>query len=671
MTKTKSTRWNKLCLPILVVSVLMVSNACSQSGQVRLSSPNGDLVLKVETVASGEVSVSGGQLAYSVTFKGKQLINRSALSLALQGQNPLGSNVQITKAETSEVDESYRLLFGKASSVHNDYNATRLYCQEPGEQGRKLIIEARAYDDAVAFRYVVPEQAALHDFRLTGERTEFRVAKDAITYSLVLPNFRSMYESEYIKLPISAFSNQGGVGSTVLIGLPVLMEVPGVAWMSITEADLRGYSSMYLVNPSRSWEGHWFVSTLAPQVEDTSVCVTGTLPLHSAWRIITVGEEPGRLIESNAMTNLSPPCALKDISWIQPGKSSWNWWSGSLGPDGKGTFTTATMKYYVDFAAQSGFEYMLIDAGWSMEGDVTKMNGTVDVPEVVRYAKAKNVRVWIWLHYRDAVRQMNQAFPLYAEWGVAGLKIDFIERDDQKGIEFYYTAAQKAAQYHLMLDIHGSTKPSGIGRTYPNLLSYEGVLGMEQSKAGCRDNPENQVTLPFTRMLAGPMDYTPGGFDNVTKTKFEPRMGQPMVMGTRAHDLAMYVVYETPFQMVSDHPDAYEGQTSFQFIKDVPVVWDETKVLNGLPGKYITIARRYGDQWFLGSMTNWASRQITIPLSFLGDGEYIAEIYSDASDANAFPKHVTIEKKTVNRTTSLTLDLASGGGCAIRFTLVQ
>ena len=287
--------------------------------------------------------------------------------------------------------------------------------------------------------------------------------------------------------------------------------------------------------------------------------------------------------------------------------------------------------------------------------DITKMNGTVDVPEIVKYAKEKNVKIWIWIHYNDAVKQMEEAFPLYKKWGIAGVKIDFIERDDQTGIDFYYKAAELGAKYHLMIDIHGSTKPSGINRTYPNLVGYEGVLGMEQSKAGSRDNPENRLTLPFTRMLTGAMDYTPGGFNNVRRDQFKSDdYEHPVVMGTRAQQLAMYV-----------------GQPSFQFIKDVPTTWDETKVLNGVPGEYITVARRNGDEWELGIMTNWTPRKFEIPLDFLADGNYTAEIYSDASDADKNPKHVTIEKKSVNNKSILNAWLAPGGGYAVRFVPVK
>jgi alpha-glucosidase len=648
---------------ILEIALLSALAAQAQTDPPVLKSPDGRLVLTFETVDKG-------QLAYSVAYRNKPLIERSSMTLNLQGQPPLGAEVKIVRATPAETDETYRLVTGKSSVVRNHFNALKLDLEEDGRTPRKLSVEARAYDDAIAFRYVIPDQSAMREFRLTSEATEFHLSKDATTYALLLPNFRTSYESEYVKLNASAFSGQNGLSAKLLIGLPFLTHVPGVAWAAITEADLRGNSSMYLVNTATKWGGHVFRSEIAPG-DDPDVAITGTLPHHTAWRVLLVGDEPGALIESNVITSLNPESEIKDTSWIHAGLTSWDWWSGSLNAEGKSAFTTETMKYYVDFAAKSGFPYMLVDAGWSPRDDIMKMNGRVDIPELVRYAAPKNVKIWIWMHYHAVDAQMEQAFPLFEKWGVAGLKIDFIERDDQRGIDFYYRAAREAALHHLMVDFHGATKPTGIERTFPNILGYEGVLGMEQSRAGARDNPMHRVMLPFTRMLAGPMDYTPGGFDNATEADFVPRAPHTMVMGTRAQQLAMYAVYQAAFQMVSDSPKAYQDQPAFDFIKHAPDTWDETKVLNGDPGEYITMARRSGQTWFLGSMTNWMPRDLDLPLSFLGEGRYTAEIYADAPDAAQYPKSTTILKKVVDRNSHLAARLAPGGGYAVRFVPLQ
>ncbi len=650
------------CLLLLLLSTAVKS----QGVTVRLLSPDNKIEINFQT-GQLDKKLSASQLFYTVSFKGKQLFKPSILNLDIKGAQPLGTDVRIINSKIIAADETYQLVLGKTSKVRDQYNALRLELQENTAPGRKLIIEARAYNDAVAFRYIAPQQEGQEGYELINENTEFHFSTDANTYAQVLPHYRSMYESEYLKLSVSAFSNQGGVKSSVLIGLPMLAEVPGVGWVAIAESELQGYSSMYLTNPSNGWSGHTMLSRLSPRLDSSGIAVKGKGSIRSAWRIIMIGDEPGRIIESNAVMNLSSPSAIANTDWIKGGKASWDWWSGSLGADGKPAFTTANMKYYVDFAAKSGLEYMLVDAGWS-DDDLTKMNGKVDIPELVKYAAAKNVKVWIWLYGGTVAKQMNEAFPLYEKWGVAGVKIDFVERDDQEGIEFYYATAKKAAEHHLMVDFHGCTKPFGLERTYPNVMNYEAVLGMEQSKGGTRDNPENHVMLPFTRMLTGPLDFTPGGFNNVTKEQFFARSDSPMVMGTRTHHLALYVVYQAQFEMVSDYPMAYEGQADFEFIKKVPVSWDEIKVLHGIPGEYVSIARRKGNDWYIGSITNWNARTMTIPLSFLGTGNYTAEIYSDAADAATYPKHTSISKQPVNNKTVLQAKLVSGGGYAVRIT---
>ena len=634
---------------------------------MEFSSPDGLLVLGVGpgTIGSNGPGVRGN-LAYEVKFKGKVLIPLSEIRVNLQGSSPLGEDLQLVNHTASRQDIRYQRISGKASSIRNLYTTQTYEFTEGNPPHRKINIEARAYDDAVAFRYLIPEQPAIKDLRLAGEHTEFRFPRDPLLYTLFLPNFTSQYESEFVRSTASSLASQGGGSEPRLAGLPLLGDLPGVGWFAITEADLRGSAAMYLTNTGSAWGQQALVSRLAPHLDDPEIAVTGTLPYHSGWRIIQAADTPAKLIESNIVSNLSPESAIADTSWIKPGRASWDWWSGSLGPDGKPAFTTATMKYYVDFAAQSGFEYMLIDAGWSERDDIVHMNGKVDVPEVVRYAKAKNVGVWIWAHSKSVEKQMDEAFPQYEKWGVVGVKTDFVERDDQHGIEFYYKSAEAAARHHLMIDYHGATKPTGIERMWPNIMGYEAVLGMEWNKGNARDNPVHEVTLPFTRMLAGPMDYTPGGFNNVTETEFQQRNISPMVRGTRAHQLAMYVIYEAAFQMVSDSPKAYKDQPAFEFIRSAPAAWDETRGINGMPAEYITLARRKGHQWFVGSMTNWTARDLEIPLDFLGTGKYRAEIYADADDADRYPKNVSVRKETVDKNSRLKVHLAPGGGYALR-----
>lgn len=652
----------------LACTVLAQAQAADAIATPTLTSPNGQLTMTFAIQKSPVGSSGSGKLAYSVTFKGKKIIEDSAFGLELEGQVPLGFNVIIAESTPGSGVDDYTLANTKVSKVHEAYNAlsVRVVEGDARRPSRTMIVEARAYNDGLAFRYVLPANSGIRDLQLHSEQTEFRLSSDATVWALALPNYRSSYESEYVRLSASSLSNQGGVPSKFLIGLPMLIHQPGLGWMSLMEADLEGNSSMYVTNPTGSWAGHYFVAKLAPRFDTPEYATIATLPHHSAWRVLGVADDPGRLIESNLLTNLNPPSRVQDTSWIKPGKASWNWWVNDVDRNGKPAYTTENMKYYVDFAAESGFPYMLLDAGWS-KANIAELNGRVDVPELVRYAATKNVKVWIWLYADAVMKQMKEAFPVYEKWGVAGVKIDFVNRDDQEGIQFYYDVAHYAAQHHLMVDFHGTRTPWGLIRTYPNVLTYEAVLGLENNKVGRRDSPVDRSVFAFTRLLAGPMDYTPGAFNNATEDGFVAQNTNPMAMGTRAQQLALYVIYESSFVMVSDSPQAYAGQPAFQFIKDVPTSWDSTRVLNGQPGEFITIARNHGSEWYLGSMTNWTPRTLKVPLNFLGAGSYTAEVYEDGPAAATEPKQVNIRKQVVTSTDTLTLQLAPGGGCAIRF----
>lgn len=653
---------------VAALAFTLCGSAGAQTSIGTLSSPNGQLVLHFATEAVA--GTPGGRLVYSLSFRGKPILDHSGLALELAGQPPLGADVRAVRVTPGQGVDDYSLSDAKVSRVHDAYDSLAIDVAENRRTQRKMTIEARAYNDGIALRYVLPAQAAIPSLQLEQEDTEFRQSVDATNWALELPNYRSSYESEYVKLVTSAFSNQGGVSSHFLIGLPLLMHEPGRAWMALMEADPEGSTSMYVTNPSGNWAGHWFASRLSPRFDDPKMAVKGSLPYHSAWRVLMVADDPGRLLESNLLYDLNPPNRVADTRWIHPGKASWNWWVNNINAAGQPEFDTKNMEYYVDFAAHSGFPYMMLDAGWSAAGDITRLNGEIDVPELARYAATHQVKVWVWLGADAVRRQMKEAFPLYEKWGIAGVKIDFVDRDDQEGIQFYYDVAKEAAKDHLMVDFHGTRTPWGLHRTYPNVLSFEGVLGMENNKVGRRDSPVDRTVFAFTRLLAGPMDYTPGGFRNATEDGFVARDTNPMVMGTRAQQLALYVIFQSAFPMVSDSPQAYAGQPSFQFIRDVPVSWDAMRVLNGQPGEFITLARRHDQEWDLGSITNWTPRTLQVPLSFLTEGKtYTARIYGDAADAARNPEHVAIHTRTVHRGDTLTLHLAPGGGCAIRMTL--
>ena len=646
------------------------------SPAVEVVSPDGRIRFVLANGAFTNVGLPGAAptqslLHYRVTYKGKALVDDSELGLELQGASVLGAHLRQTEVHTSTADETWANALGKSSSVRNHYNAATVSFVEDSGEGRRLDIEVRVYDDGVAFKYVLPKQAALPVARITRERTEFLLSKDATVYPLLLENFTTPYEDEYVKRQVSNLHPQW------LIGLPLLAEVPGTAWVAVTEAQIQNYPGMYLRH-----EGGFTAllrAELSPRPDMVGVDAVVATPMETPWRVLMIGDEPGRLVESNLVMNLNPPSAIADTSWIKPGKTAWDWWSGDVVKNANftGGMNTATMKRYIDFAADSGFPYLVIDEGWAKplhEGtvgeivhmaDITHLSPDVDMPELLRYAKAKGVKLWLWAYWGAVQRQMEEAFALYESWGIAGVKIDFMQRDDQWMVDFYQRVAECAAKHHLMIDFHGAYKPDGIQRTWPNLITREGVMGLEYSKWSALTTPIHNTTLPFTRMLAGPMDYTPGGFLNSTRESFVPRMVEPMVLGTRAHELALYVVFESPLQMVSDFPERYKGEKDFEFIRQVPTTWDETHVVSGRPMEWISIARKHGEDWYVGSITNWEARDLELPLTFLGDGRYTAEIYADAADADKNATHTVIRSEAVGRGRVLKVHLAPGGGNAV------
>jgi alpha-glucosidase len=653
----------RLIIPSLLI-LFSLSTACAQNdaGLPRVESPNGALSMMLLT-RSG----ANGGLHYIVEFRGKRVLDESILGLKFEGQATLGPGMKQTSVKSSQADETYTIPVGKTSSVRDHYNAIRADFED--DSSRRLAVEMRAYDDGIAFRMLVPDQPALKHVRLERELTDFRFSKDSTTFPLIVDGYQSSYEDEYQARQVN------GLHKDWLIALPLLADVPGVAWVGITEADIENYAGLYL----RKGDDRLSLrAQLAPRIDHPSIAVETDTPLSTPWRVLMVADDPGRLVESNIILNLNPPTKISDTSWIKAGKTSWDWWSGDYAANVSFTpgMNTATLKHYIDFSAASGFPYMLIDAGWALANrkspddyaavaDITKFDPAVDVPELIRYAKEKNVKLWLWSHWTSIDKYMDQAFPLFEQWGIAGVKIDFMNRDDQQMVAWYRHVVDLAAQHHLMIDFHGAFKPDGLRRTYPNLLTREGVMGKEYLKWSVRVTPVHNTTLPFTRMLAGPLDYTPGAFGNATRESFVARNVQPMAPNTRAHELALYVVLESPLQMVSDYPERYVGQHDFEFIKQVPATWDEVRVLNGRPMENITVARRSGKDWYIGSITNWDARTVRVPLEFLGEGKYTAEIYADAADAATDATHTTFTTQSVDKSSVLEVKMAPGGGNAI------
>ncbi|MFB3922992.1 MAG: glycoside hydrolase family 97 protein [Terriglobia bacterium] len=646
-------------------------NAClsaSPDESLVVTSPDSNVKIEFQLKSNPQPYLPGERPYYRVSYKGALVLADSPLGLDFKGGQPLDRDLEIIGSERKSEDTTWENRFGAKRQVRDHYNQLSVSLRERHAPGRRVDLIFRAYNEGAAFRYVLPKQEALDKFTLSSENTGFYFREPAYAYALNLGSYTTSYETDYHRVRLDE------IKPTSIVALPLLIEVPNGPWAALLEADLTDYAGMYVGGVMGV--SNALMSKLSPLPKTSDEAVVASTPEATPWRIILLGSRPGDLIENSYLVlNLSAPCALADTSWIQPGRAAWDWWSGSFARNVsfKPGMNTETMLHYVDFAARHKFEYMLVDAGWYIQKDDTHpvdiLHHTeqTNVPRIIEYAKSKGVKVLLWVYWTEMNKHMDEALALYSKWGAAGVKVDFMDRDDQEMVNFYERMVRKAAEHKMTVDFHGAYKPTGLRRAYPNLLTREGVMGLEYSKWSDRITPQHDVTLPFTRMLGGPLDYTPGGFRNATREQFVARNLEPMTQGTRAHELAKYVAFESPLVMVSDHPEAYEGQPGFEFIEKVPTVWDDTRVLTGEPGQYVTVARQKDGVWYLGAMTNWDSRDLEIPLSFLGAGDYEAQIFADGADADKVATSLSISKKRVKPGDKLKVHLAPGGGLAVIF----
>ena len=612
------------------------------------------------------------KIYFSVYYNGKQVVQDSEIGLQFNQSPYLGRDMKIVKNELREIDELWTPVIGQYEEVLNHANEFSITLKEKKFPARELKLVFRLYNDGVAFRYVIPESFSsfISNYKqgatiaLVDELIDFSFNENHTVWAADYGSYTTHQETEFTQVNLSDIEEED------IIGLPLLVRVSPDIYAAITEADLTNWAGMYLGKaPGKS---NSLKSKLSPKYNGSGNTKVDVSPGDaSPWRVIMLGEEPGHLIESQIIWNLNDPCEIEDPSWIKPGISAWDhWWSGEVKMD------TETIKEYIDLAAEMGWEYMLVDWNWygppfgeviggagNPDADITTVVEAVDMPGIIQYANEKNVDILLWLLWEHVEKQMDEAFPLYEKWGVKGVKIDFMTRDDQWMVNWYQKVVKKAAEHHLTVDFHGAYKPTGWTRTYPNLLTREGVLGNEYSKWSSRVTPEHNVTLPFTRMLAGQMDYTPGAFINKAMGQF--RNGSPaQAMGTRCHQLAMFVVYYSPLTVACDHPDNYRDEPGIEFLKKVPTVWDDTRVLNGEVGEYITMARRKEDTWYLGSMTNSEARSLDIDLDFLEDGKWELHYFKDADGADVNAENLETGKLKVDTTDQLRIEMAPGGGYA-------
>lgn len=610
------------------------------AGQQTVASPRGNAVIRIEDDAS----------RFSVQWRGETVVADSPLGLELDGAPAFGALTLESRKDT-EVDREIPLVATKASVARDRYRGATLTFRETGAPARRLVIDVRAYDDGVAFRYRIEDPAPV---RLDGERTAFVLPGDP---ECLATRFEPAHELPFERLKFSELP--GDVRYDVPL---VCTSRSGRASLAIAQAHLEGYAGASLQR-----EGDALRLQLSAVPGRAGPAYVSESGLRTAWRVVMLGDRPGDMIASHLIGNLNPP-PDGDFGWVKPGKAAWDWWSGPLEgvkPD------LATYRRFIDFAAESGFPYYLIDAGWSWGAgpccearpttDITRAAEGIDMPELVRYAADKDVGLLLWVHWEHLAPRMDEVLDTYARWGIKGIKVDFMNRDDQDMVAFYQRLAAATAKRRLLLDMHGAYVPAGLQRSYPNYITQEGVLGAEWNKMDKRITPQHNLMLPYTRMLAGPMDYTPGGFRNVAPSSFQVRAVMPLTQTTRGQALAMYVVYDSPLQMVSDDPDAYRDAEGFDFVERVPTAWDETRFLSGEPGRDIVLARRSGAAWYLGAMTAEQGRTAHVSLDFLPEGRYRATVWEDG-DA---PNGVLRSERIVTALDDLALRMSSAGGAAV------
>lgn len=631
-----------------------------------VKSPDRNIVLKVET---------GVKLLWSVRHKGQQIIVPSPISLQLEGGEVMGDNALIRSAKQESINNEIKAINYKKAIIPDQYNQLILNCRND------FGVIFRVYNDAVAYRFITNKKG---DLVIKNEETNFNFTDDHqafLQYVWLLRGgepFNTAFESLYTEHKISQFKKDS------LAYLPLLIDVGNGKKVVILEADLEDYTGMFVdINQS----GKGLKGVYAPVPLEEKVDGVNYIGLERAdyiaktvgtrkypWRAIVISEHDKDLLNQDIVQKLSSPPRLADISWIEPGQVSWDWWNATniSHVNFRAGMNTATYKYFIDFASSYKIKYIILDGGWSRRNDLSKSIPATDLPELVEYGKQKNVGLVLWASWYNILRQMDTIFPIYSKMGIKGLKIDFIDRDDQKAVASTYEIARKAATYHLLVDYHGIYKPTGLQRTYPNVVGFEGVKGMEWSKMPnierhWEDVPRYDVTIPFIRMVSGPMDYTPGAMRNSNRANYRYSNTNPMSQGTRCHQLAMYVIYESPFQMLSDNPTIYlREQECTDFITKVPVTFDETVALDGEVGEYAMLARRKGKTWFAGAMTNWTQREIEIDFSFLGDGEYNAVIFRDGINADRDPTDYVKDEIKIYAHDKLKIKLLPGGGWAAR-----
>ena len=656
---------------IILTTFLLALTICSWAQKrYQLKSPDGKLVASISL---------NDKISYAITHQGDTILKPSVLNMSLDNGTVWGKNSQLKNAKTNTHHQQINALFYKRNQIDDHYNELVLSFKE----NFNLIF--RAYNEGIAYRFVSTSDKAI---TIKNEEAVFNFTKDFNAYvPYVKGKFKDIesqyfnsFENEYTYTPLSK------INADKLAFSPMVVSLDHGKKVCLAEADLESYPGMYLTNTNASTS---LQSNFAPYPTATKQgghnelqqLVTARQPYLAKskakaqfpWRIVIVSTNDKQLADNDMVYKLAAPSRLADASWVKPGKVAWEWWNhwGISNVDFEAGINTETYQAYIDFASKNKIEYVILDEGWAVnkKADLFQVVPEIDLKKLIAHAKAKNVGIILWAGYYAFERDLEKVCKHYSEMGVKGFKIDFMDRDDQQMVDFHYRAAAIAAKYKLMLDFHGTYKPTGINRTYPNVINFEAVHGLEQMKwTGPElDQVTYDVTFPFIRMVAGPIDYTQGAMRNATKRTHRGINDEPMSQGTRCRQLAQYVIFESPLNMLCDSPTNYEKeQECTDFISAIPTVWDQTVALEGEIGKYIAIARKKADTWYVGAMTNWDGRQLEIDFSFLGEGNYVAELYRDGANANRIASDYKKETITIPANRKMSLAMAKGGGVAMK-----
>lgn len=635
-----------------------LSGFAKQARVLEVQSPDKRLTLRVSIDDS---------LRYSVIYNGVEVVAPSRIGMTLE-HTTLGARPVVKKTKRREANDKIMLPYGNYRQLDDHYRELEIQFSD------SYALVLRAYNEGVAYRFNTQFSTPV---KVLDEQAMFNVKGDpAVTYPET--DVFTSWEVPYVE-----YRSLSGMPEKKRALTPVLFSYDSVR-VIVAESDLMDYPGMYVEKtggrirgtwaryPKETVMGSWgnFVSV----VKERSAYLAETAGTRAyPWRVIIPTNDDRTLLANDIIYKLARPSVLADVSWVKPGKAAWEWWHDALVadagiPSGMGNRNTALYKHYIDFATASKLEYMMIDAGWSDIFDLSKVNPKVDIQEVIRYGNSKGVGVFLWCVAATLVKDADRYLGLMEQWGAVGIKVDFFDRDDQEAIRWFELIAKASAQHKLMVDFHGCSKPTGLERTYPNIVNYEAVRGAECAKWDYTANPRHHLLFPFIRMVAGPLDYTPGSMRNATKTVFKPiDPGLPFTQGTRCHELAMYVVYDEPFAMICDSPAEYRKYPDIMtYLSAVPASFDDTRVLQARLGQYAVMAKRKGRDWFVGAMTDWDARDLRVDFSFLPAGEeFTAEIYTDGQNANTDAMQYEHKTVRVNAGTNLNLTLAQGGGAVL------